>query len=188
MATEAQIQQELQAAMKARAMDAVYILRGLLAAIKNQKVEKQTASLAEADIATMEKKGMDTGIKVTHPLTGEQVPVWVGNYVLMGYGEGAVMAVPAHDERDFGFAKKYNLPIKQSIGVKDQDLFHLRTNLRYGCTILRYYLDQEKGDLYRALGRYNGSLGKPEYPNLVKAAWHKHWTRPQQHNGELRTG
>ncbi|HUW26516.1 MAG TPA: leucine--tRNA ligase [Gallionella sp.] len=73
--------------------------------------------VAEADIATMEKEGMDTGIKVTHPLTGEKVPVWVGNYVLMGYGEGAVMAVPAHDERDFGFAKKYELPIKQSIQV-----------------------------------------------------------------------
>jgi leucyl-tRNA synthetase len=75
---------------------------------------------AEADMATMEKKGMDTGLKVSHPLTGEQVPVWVGNYVLMGYGEGAVMAVPAHDERDFGFAKKYHLPIKQSIAAKDQ--------------------------------------------------------------------
>jgi soluble lytic murein transglycosylase-like protein len=74
----------------------------------------------------------------------------------------------------------------KSIGEKSQDLFHLRTNLRYGCTILRHYLDQEKGDLYRALGRYNGSLGRPEYPNLVKAAWHKHWTRPQ-HNTELRT-
>ncbi|MBU1775021.1 MAG: lytic transglycosylase domain-containing protein, partial [Gammaproteobacteria bacterium] len=66
----------------------------------------------------------------------------------------------------------------KSIGVKDQNLFHLRTNLRYGCTILRYYLDKEKGDLYRALGRYNGSLGKPEYPNMVKAAWHKHWKKP----------
>lgn len=75
---------------------------------------------AEADMATMEKKGMDTGLKVTHPLTGELVPVWIGNYVLMGYGEGAVMAVPAHDERDFGFAKKYGLPIKQSISVKNQ--------------------------------------------------------------------
>ncbi|MFZ3300679.1 MAG: leucine--tRNA ligase, partial [Ralstonia pickettii] len=75
---------------------------------------------AEADMATMEKKGMDTGLKVTHPLTGEQVPVWVGNYVLMGYGEGAVMAVPAHDERDFHFAQKYNLPIKQSISVNNQ--------------------------------------------------------------------
>ncbi len=77
--------------------------------------ECKHGSVAEADIATMEKKGMDTGLKVTHPLTGEQVPVWVGNYVLMGYGEGAVMAVPAHDERDFGFAKKYNLPIKQVV-------------------------------------------------------------------------
>jgi len=72
----------------------------------------------------------------------------------------------------------------KNIGAGEQNLFHLRTNLRYGCTILRYYLDQEKGDLYRALGRYNGSLGKPEYPNMVKAAWHKHWTRPQ-HGAEL---
>ncbi|MBU3735924.1 MAG: leucine--tRNA ligase [Methylobacterium sp.] len=75
-------------------------------------------SVMEADMATMEKEGMDTGLKVIHPLTGEQVPVWVGNYVLMSYGEGAVMAVPAHDERDFGFAKKYDLPIKQVIGEK----------------------------------------------------------------------
>ena len=77
--------------------------------------ECKQGGVAEADIATMEKKGMPTGISVTHPLTGERVPVWVGNYVLMGYGEGAVMAVPAHDERDFHFAKKYNLPIKQVI-------------------------------------------------------------------------
>ena len=77
--------------------------------------ECKRGGVAEADIATMEKKGMDTGLKVTHPLSGEPVPVWIGNYVLMGYGEGAVMAVPAHDERDFGFAKKYGLPIKQVI-------------------------------------------------------------------------
>lgn len=64
--------------------------------------------------------------------------------------------------------------VKQ-IGTADQDLFHLRTNLRYGCTILRYYLDIEKGDLYRALGRYNGSLGRPEYPNAVHAAWQSNW-------------
>ncbi len=70
-------------------------------------------SVMEADMATMEKEGMDTGLKVTHPLTGEQVPVWVGNYVLMSYGDGAVMAVPAHDERDFEFANQYELPIKQ---------------------------------------------------------------------------
>jgi soluble lytic murein transglycosylase-like protein len=61
------------------------------------------------------------------------------------------------------------------IGSTEQDLFHLRINLRYGCTILRHYLDIEKGDLYRALGRYNGSLGRPEYPNMVKAAWQNHW-------------
>jgi len=61
------------------------------------------------------------------------------------------------------------------IGNGQQNLFHLRTNLRYGCTILRYYLDIEKGDLYRALGRYNGSLGAPEYPNAVRAAWQRQW-------------
>ncbi len=82
--------------------------------------ECKQGGVAEADIATMEKKGMDTGFKVVHPLTGEKVPVWVGNYVLMGYGEGAVMAVPAHDERDFHFARKYNLPIKQSIQVEGE--------------------------------------------------------------------
>ena len=77
--------------------------------------ECKAGSVMEADLATMEKKGMPTGINVTHPLTGEPVPVWVGNYVLMGYGEGAVMAVPAHDERDFHFADHYKLPIKQVI-------------------------------------------------------------------------
>lgn len=63
----------------------------------------------------------------------------------------------------------------------DDNLFHLRTSLRYGCTILRHYLDIEKGDLFRALGRYNGSLGKPDYPNLVRTAWERHWSwKPQQ--------
>ncbi len=64
------------------------------------------------------------------------------------------------------------------IGAKGTNLFHLRTNLRYGCTILRYYLTIEKGDLYRALGRYNGSLGQPEYPNLVRNAWEGQWSYP----------
>ena len=62
-----------------------------------------------------------------------------------------------------------------SIGTPEHNLFHLRLNLRYGCTILRHYLDIEHGDLYRALGRYNGSLGKPQYPSLVVGAWKKHW-------------
>ncbi len=79
--------------------------------------ECKQGSVMEADMATMEKKGMPTGIFVEHPLTGEKVEVWVGNYVLMGYGEGAVMAVPAHDERDFAFAKKYGLAIRQVIDV-----------------------------------------------------------------------
>ena len=64
------------------------------------------------------------------------------------------------------------------IGSPEHNLFHLRTNLRYGCVILRYYLDIENGDLYRALGRYNGSLGQPEYPNAVIAAWNRNWTWP----------
>jgi len=77
--------------------------------------ECKRGSVAEADVATAEKKGMATGLFVTHPLNGEQLPVWVANYVLASYGEGAVMAVPAHDERDFEFANKYNLPIKAVI-------------------------------------------------------------------------
>src|SRR5690606_36219843 len=80
--------------------------------------ECKRGSVMEADLATQEKKGMPTGCHVVHPLTGEKLPVWVANYVLMSYGEGAVMAVPAHDERDFEFATKYGLPIKQVIKSK----------------------------------------------------------------------
>lgn len=98
-----------------------------LAAQTNPKLaefiaECKRGSVAEADVATAEKKGMDTGLFVTHPLNGEQLPVWVANYVLASYGEGAVMAVPAHDERDFEFANKYNLPIKAVIKQSDNDV------------------------------------------------------------------
>ena len=87
----------------------------------NTFIEKcKRGSVMEADMATMEKEGVETGLTVTHPLTGEQVPVWIGNYVLMSYGDGAVMGVPAHDERDFAFAKKYGIAIKQVIDVNDQ--------------------------------------------------------------------
>jgi len=94
-----------------------------LAAKKNPElaafIEKcKTGSVIEADLATQEKEGMFTGLYVTHPLTNEPIPVWVGNYVLMSYGDGAVMGVPAHDERDFAFALKYALPIKQVIALK----------------------------------------------------------------------
>jgi leucyl-tRNA synthetase len=75
----------------------------------------------ESELATQEKKGMATGLSVRHPLSGEAVPVWVGNYVLMSYGDGAVMGVPAHDERDFEFAKKYHLPIKPVIDVAGRE-------------------------------------------------------------------
>ncbi|HTN94077.1 MAG TPA: leucine--tRNA ligase [Gallionella sp.] len=104
-------------------------------------------SVMEADMATMDKEGMDTGLKVMHPLTGEPVPVWVGNYVLMGYGEGAVMAVPAHDERDFGFARKYKLPIKQSISVR---------NLSFDeAAWQEWYADKEHGICVNS-GKYDG--------------------------------
>ena len=82
--------------------------------------ECKSGGTTEAEMATQEKKGMATGLFVTHPLTGAQVEVWVGNYVLMSYGDGAVMGVPAHDERDFAFALKYDLPIQQVVSVKDR--------------------------------------------------------------------
>jgi leucyl-tRNA synthetase len=75
----------------------------------------------ESEQATQEKKGMPTGLSVRHPISGEAVPVWVGNYVLMSYGDGAVMGVPAHDERDFEFAKKYHLPIRPVIDVAGRE-------------------------------------------------------------------
>ncbi len=83
--------------------------------------ECRMGSVAEADLATAEKKGMATGLSVKHPVTGEEVPVWIANYVLMSYGSGAVMAVPSHDERDFEFANKYGLTIKQVIDAKGAD-------------------------------------------------------------------
>ena len=79
--------------------------------------ECKSGGTTEAELATPEKKGMPTGLFVTHPLTGAKTEVWVGNYVLMSYGDGAVMGVPAHDERDFAFALKYDLPIKQVVGM-----------------------------------------------------------------------
>ncbi|MFN4148661.1 MAG: leucine--tRNA ligase, partial [Rhodocyclaceae bacterium] len=109
--------------------------------------ECKRGSVMEADLATMEKKGMPTGIFVEHPLTGEQVEVWVGNYVLMGYGEGAVMAVPAHDERDFAFAKKYGLPIKQVIDVPGKN-FSLEA-------WQDWYADKENGVCINS-GKYDG--------------------------------
>jgi leucyl-tRNA synthetase len=109
--------------------------------------ECKRGSVMEADLATIEKKGMPTGISVTHPLTGEPVPVWVGNYVLMGYGEGAVMAVPAHDERDFHFARTYGLPIRQVIEVAGKS---------FGTDAWQeWYADKENGRCIQS-GKYDG--------------------------------
>jgi leucyl-tRNA synthetase len=82
---------------------------------KNQK-------MVEAELATMAKEGVDTGLKAIHPITGEEVPIWTANFVLMGYGSGAVMSVPAHDQRDYEFAKEYNLDIKAVIKPNDTDV------------------------------------------------------------------
>ncbi|WP_439586382.1 leucine--tRNA ligase [Hydrogenophaga sp.] len=82
--------------------------------------ECKTGGTTEAELAVQEKKGMSTGLSVTHPLTGDEVEVWVGNYVLMSYGDGAVMGVPAHDERDFAFANKYGLRIRQVVSVEGE--------------------------------------------------------------------
>jgi len=109
--------------------------------------ECKRGSVMEADLATMEKKGMATGIHVEHPLTGEKIEVWVGNYVLMGYGEGAVMAVPAHDERDFHFARQYKLRIRQVIDVGSQTFSN---NLWRD-----WYADKEHGVCVNS-GRYDG--------------------------------
>jgi leucyl-tRNA synthetase len=109
--------------------------------------ECKRGSVMEADIATIEKKGMPTGISVQHPFTGESIPVWVGNYVLMGYGEGAVMAVPAHDERDFHFARQYKLPIQQVIGIAGETF---STDAWQ-----EWYADKERGSCVNS-GKYDG--------------------------------
>ncbi len=109
--------------------------------------ECRRGTVIEAELATMEKKGVPTGLFVTHPLSGEKIEVWVGNYVLMAYGDGAVMGVPGHDERDFAFARKYRLPIKQVIAVPGQtfgtDAFQM------------WYEDKEHGRCVNS-GKYDG--------------------------------
>jgi leucyl-tRNA synthetase len=109
--------------------------------------ECKSGGTTEAELATQEKKGQRTGLFVSHPLTGEQVEVWVGNYVLMSYGDGAVMGVPAHDERDFEFANKYGLPIKQVTGVNGQPFS--------STTWADWYADKQQGVAISS-GKYDG--------------------------------
>ena len=109
--------------------------------------ECRRGSTMEADLATMEKKGAPTGLYVTHPLTGQRVEVWVGNYVLMGYGDGALMGVPAHDERDLAFAKRYGLPVKQVVAVENEAFSP--------DTWQPWYADTTRGRLVHS-GKYDG--------------------------------
>lgn len=113
----------------------------------------------EAELALREKEGMDTGLTMTHPLNGEEVPLWVGNYVLMSYGDGAVMGVPGHDERDFEFAMKYRLPIMQVVHVDGEHYDYKNWNA--------WYADKERGvtinsDIFSGFN----------YPDAVKAVAH----------------
>ncbi|HWP94634.1 MAG TPA: leucine--tRNA ligase [Gammaproteobacteria bacterium] len=109
--------------------------------------ECRRGGVTEAELATLEKKGVPTGFHVRHPLTGEPLEVWIGNYVLMAYGEGAVMGVPAHDERDFAFAKKYGLPIRQVIAQAGRE---------YDAAAWQeWYADRETGVCINS-GRYDG--------------------------------
>jgi leucyl-tRNA synthetase len=109
--------------------------------------ECRHGTVIEAELATMEKKGVPTGLVVTHPLSGEKIEVWVGNYVVMAYGDGAVMGVPGHDERDFAFAKKYRLPIKQVIAVPGE---------RFSTDAFQpWYEDKEHGTCVNS-GKYDG--------------------------------
>ncbi|MCC7484157.1 MAG: leucine--tRNA ligase [Burkholderiales bacterium] len=121
--------------------------------------ECRRGSVMEAELATVEKKGMPTGLTVTHPLTGEALPVWVGNYVLMGYGEGAVMAVPGHDERDFHFARRYGLPIRQVIGIDGRSFDDTAWQ--------DWYADKEGGRCVNS-GKYDG-LGYRQAVDAIAA-------------------
>jgi leucyl-tRNA synthetase len=109
--------------------------------------ECKRGSIIEAEFATMEKKGMTTGLFVMHPLTGEKLEVWVGNYVLMSYGDGAVMGVPAHDGRDFEFATKHGLPIRQVIAIAGETFS--------ATSFQTWYEDKVRGHLINS-GKYDG--------------------------------
>ncbi|WP_453933145.1 leucine--tRNA ligase [Acidovorax temperans] len=127
-------------------------------------IEKcKTGGTTEAELATQEKKGVPTGLFVTHPLTDEKVQVWVGNYVLMGYGDGAVMGVPAHDERDFAFALKYGIEIKQVVLVDGETFNYHQWQDWYG-------LKDESGQ--RGVTINSDSFSGLNYKDAVNAVAH----------------
>jgi leucyl-tRNA synthetase len=124
--------------------------------------ECKAGGTTEAELAVKDKLGMSTGLQVTHPLTGLPIDVWVGNYVLMGYGDGAVMGVPAHDERDFTFAKKYNLPISDVVHIDGLTYDHAQWQ--------DWYADKQRGVTVNS-GVFNG-LGYNAAVDAVAAALH----------------
>jgi len=136
------------------------------AAVNNEPLERfieecSHISTAEADMETMEKKGVDTGVRVTHPITGEEVPVWAANFVLMGYGTGAVMSVPAHDQRDYEFAKKYDLEIKAVIAPNADEMADVSE-----------HAFTEKGILVNS-GEFDGLKSKDALHAMAKALGEK---------------
>ncbi len=133
--------------------------------------ECKSGGTTEAELATQEKKGVPTGLFVSHPLTGEQVAVWVGNYVLMGYGDGAVMGVPAHDERDFAFALKYGIDIKQVVLVDGETFDYHQWN--------DWYADKQRGVTVNS-----GSFSGLSYKDAVAAVAH---ALGEKGLGELKT-
>ena len=139
--------------------------------------ECKSGGTTEAELATQEKKGQRTGLFVTHPLTGAQVEVWVGNYVLMSYGDGAVMGVPAHDERDFAFALKYGIEIKQVVGklehYKSLAFFHRAEVLR------------NRGDT--VIGPFSAELEKIENLRISQTEW-RDWYADKQGMVCIRSG
>lgn len=125
------------------------------------------AKVAEADMATMEKRGMATGLEAIHPLTGDRVPIWVANFVLMSYGSGAVMAVPAHDERDWEFATKHNLLIKQVIAPSEG----VDIDVSQGAYTL-------KGVLVNS-GEFSGLSSEEAFERIANVLSELHWGRRQ---------
>jgi len=127
-------------------------------------IEKcKQGSVIEADLATQEKEGMPLGMTIKHPLTQQDIPLWVGNYVLMSYGDGAVMGVPAHDERDFSFALKYQLPIQDVIAKKDSSTGEVFDKTRWQ----EWYADKENTVVIHS-GRYDGLTVKEAVDVVAK--------------------
>jgi len=131
--------------------------------------ECKTTKVAEAEMATMEKKGLDTGFKAVHPVTGERVPVYTANFVLADYGSGAVMSVPAHDQRDYDFAKKYNLPIKQVIFPTNKEDCDISSNINKAAFTEKGVLQNSgqfdgltSADAVDAIATFLSSAGKGE--------------------------